>query len=155
MPPTEQLIEFFSNHSLLVAALFGSFMLLVFSEIHRRARASTDVAPLDAVRLMNAEATVIDVRGKDAFDRGHLVNAKNIPMDAISPDNDKLKSLSDQPLIMACDTGMTAHKAAMVLRRAGFSNVLTLKGGLTAWQQENLPLVSSGNAKRKSKKGKG
>jgi rhodanese-related sulfurtransferase len=44
--------------------------------------------------------------------------------------------------LLVCDSG--ARSAALVaqLRKQGLENVFSLKGGLAAWQQENLPVVS-------------
>jgi hypothetical protein len=44
-------------------------------------------------------------------------------------------------------------KAASILRKASFSRVVNLKGGLAAWERESLPLERQ--AKKSGKKGKG
>ena len=49
-----------------------------------------------------------------------------------------------------CDAGITSNKAANSLRNSGFESVYNLKGGMTAWSQAGLPVVSG--KKTKSKK---
>ncbi|NIO39799.1 MAG: rhodanese-like domain-containing protein, partial [Burkholderiales bacterium] len=62
-----------------MTALLFSFFLLVFTELRRKAQGITNVEPQDAVKLINADAVVLDLRSGEAFARGHIVNAKNIP----------------------------------------------------------------------------
>jgi rhodanese-related sulfurtransferase len=48
---------------------------------------------------------------------------------------------------------MTSGSAVRTLRANGFTKVVNLRGGLGAWQQENLPLVRSGAERKESRKG--
>jgi rhodanese-related sulfurtransferase len=77
----DRYLEFAANHTLLVAALLFSFFLLVFTELKRKASGAVNVEPQDAVRLINNDAIVLDLRSPEAFAKGHIVNAKNIPLD--------------------------------------------------------------------------
>ena len=92
----QQTIEFASNHPLLVSALLASYFLLVFSELRRKSRGLTHIEPLDAVKLINADAVVIDLRSADAFARGHIVNARNIPLDELDANQDKITRFGSQ-----------------------------------------------------------
>ena len=146
----QQYIEFSTNHPILVSALLISFFLLVFSELRRKARGVTSVEPQDAVGLINADATVVDLRSAEAYSRGHIVNAKNIPLDELEANREKLIKLGDKPIIAVCDSGLSSNKAVDMLRKAGLESVYNLKGGITAWTQANLPLVTG--KKTKSRK---
>jgi rhodanese-related sulfurtransferase len=145
----EQYLEFSANHPVLVSALLVSFFVLVFFELRRKAAGITNVEPQDAVGLINADATVLDVRSAEAFSRGHIVNAKNIPLDELEASSEKLDKLGDKPIIAVCDSGMTSNRAVSMLRKAGKESVYNLKGGITAWTQANLPLVTGKKTKRK------
>ncbi len=143
-------LEFASNHWILVTALTFSLFLLVFSELRRKAGAITSVEPQAAVSLINADAVVIDLRNPEAFARGHIVNAKNIPFDELDASQEKLSKMKSKSILAVCDAGMTANKAVDTLRKSGMESVYGLKGGITAWTTANLPLVT--NKKTKSKK---
>jgi rhodanese-related sulfurtransferase len=143
-------LEFAANHTLLVTALLFSFFLLVFTEIRRQAQGITNVEPQAAVKLINADAVVIDLRSSEAFARGHIVNAKNIPADELTGNEKKYKKYKSRPILAVCDAGITSAKAVDTLRKAGLENVYGLKGGINAWTQANLPLVAA--KKTKSKK---
>lgn len=135
-------LQFASNHPLLVGALLVSFFVLVFSELRRKSRGLTSVEPQTAVGLINADAVVIDLRSAEAFARGHIVNAKNIPFDELDANMEKITKLATKPILTVCDAGMTSARAVDALKKAGIESVYGLKGGIAAWTQANLPLVT-------------
>lgn len=138
----ERILEFAGNHTLLVFALVTSFLLVLFSEIRRKAGALSTVEATAAVKLINNDAEVIDLRSAEAFGRGHIVNARNVPADELEARLDKLARFKTRPLVVVCDAGMTSTKAANTLRNAGFESVYGLKGGMTGWNQAGLPVVT-------------
>lgn len=142
-------LEFAANHTLLVTALLFSFFLVIFTELRRQASGMTNVEPQAAVKLINADAVVLDVRSADAFALGHIVNAKNIPFDELEANEDKIEKYKSKPIIAVCNAGVTSTKVVKSLRKSGAENVYGLKGGIAAWTQANLPLVTSKKTKRK------
>ncbi len=142
-------LEFAANHTLLVTALLFSFFLLIFTELRRQATGTTNVEPQAAVKLINADAVVLDLRSADSFALGHIVNAKNIPFDELEANQDKIDKLKSRPILAVCNAGVTSTRAVKSLRKAGVENVYGLKGGITAWTQANLPLVTTKKTKRK------
>ena len=146
----DRILEFTSNNTLLVSALMFSFFLLVFTELRRKAAGMVNVPPQDAVKLINADASVLDVRSAEAYARGHIVNARNIPFDELQDDNKKLKNLKSKPVVAVCDAGMTSNKAIDALKKMGFESVYGIKGGMNAWTQAGLPVVTGKKTKGKS-----
>ena len=146
----EQYLEFIGNHTLLVGGLVFTFFLLLFTELKRKALGVHSVEPQDAVRLINNDAVVIDLRSAEAFARGHIVNAKNIPFDELSARGDALDKYKSKPIVAVCDAGTTSGKAIQLLQKAGVKDVYGLRGGIAAWSQANLPLVTSKKTKKKS-----
>ena len=143
-------LEFAGNHPLLVGALAFSFFVLVFTELQRKARGLTNIEPQDAVKLINSDAVVIDLRNAEAFARGHIVNAKNIPFDELQANKDKIAKYAKKAIVAVCDGGMTSGKVVESMRKSGIENVYGLKGGISAWTQANLPLVTAKKTKSKS-----
>ena len=143
-------MEFAGNHTLLVFALVTSFMLVIFTELRRKATGMMAVQPTDAVKLINNDAVVLDMRSAESFSRGHIVGARNVPMDELTGHLDKLARFKSKPVVAVCDAGITSSKAVNTLRNAGFESVYNLKGGMNAWGQAGLPVVSG--KKTKSKK---
>ena len=146
----DRYIEFASNHALLTMGLLLSFFLLVFTELQRKARSMTSVEPPDAVKLINADAIVVDLRSAEAFAKGHIVNAKNIPLDEFEANSAKLENLKDKSVIAVCDAGTSTARADDRLRKSGMDTVYGLKGGMNAWSQAGLPVVSGKKSRKKS-----
>ena len=145
----ETYLEFAANHPILVSGLLFSFFLLIFSELRRKAQGVTNVVPQAAVDLINNDAIVIDVRSAESFSRGHIVNARNIPMDELDANKDKLAKIGSKAILAVCDAGITSNRAVSSLRKAGFESVYGLKGGIAGWTQANLPLVTGKKTKGK------
>ncbi|MDH4108949.1 MAG: rhodanese-like domain-containing protein [Gammaproteobacteria bacterium] len=139
----EQFFEFAGNHVVLVSALLLSFFLVVFTELRRKAMGVSNIEPQEAVRLINGDAVVLDLRSAEAFSRGHIVNAKNLPYDEIGSDQEKLERFKGKPIVAVCDAGITSAKLVATLRKAGMENVYSLRGGVNAWTQQSLPLVTA------------
>ena len=135
-------LEFAANHPVLVTALLFSFFMLIFSELRRKAQGITNVDPQAAVELINNEAIVIDLRSAESFARGHIVNARNIPLSDLDANREKIRDLGPKPILAVCDAGISSNRAVDTLRKAGFDSVYGLKGGITGWTQANLPLVT-------------
>ncbi len=142
-------LAFAANHTLLVTALLFSFFLVIFTELRRQATGMTNVEPQAAVKLINADAVVLDLRSADSFALGHIVNARNIPFDELEANKDKIEKYKSRPIIAVCNAGATSTKVVNSLRKSGAENVYGLKGGISAWTQANLPLVTAKKTKRK------
>ena len=145
----DKFLEFASNNTLLVLALMTSFFLVIFTELRRKAGDVTSVLAGHAVQLINNDAVVLDIRSVESFARGHIVNARNVPFDELEARLDKLENIKGKPLIVVCDAGMTSSKALDTLKKAGFESVYNLKGGMTGWSQDGLPVVSPKKTGRK------
>ena len=72
------------------------------------------------------------------------------PDDELDGHLEKLDRFKNKPVVAVCDAGITSSKAVAGLRNAGFVSVYSLKGGMNAWGQAGLPVVSG--KKTKSKK---
>ena len=116
-----QFLEFAGNHTLLVGALFLSFFAVVFSELRRKSMGVSNVEPQDAVRLINAEATVLDIRSPETYARGHIVNAKNIPLADLDANLDKIKKYKSISKISATPCIMLS---AILLKKPALSRCL-------------------------------
>jgi len=125
----------------LVAALISGGMLL-WPALTQGARGS-QVDTTEAVRLMNREkAVLIDVREAEEFATGHVAGSRNIPLAALDGSK-SLPSNKTLPVVLVCQTGARAGRAAGILRKLGYENIQSLAGGLKAWREANLPVTKS------------
>jgi len=148
----DRLLEFAGNNTLLVFALVASFLLVIFTELRRKASGMLAVVPTEAVKLINNDAMVLDLRSAESFSRGHIAGARNVPMDELDGHMEKLAKFRSKPVVAVCDAGITSSKAVNALRNSGFDSVYNLKGGMNAWGQAGLPVVSGKKTRSKTKK---
>jgi rhodanese-related sulfurtransferase len=139
----ERLIQYIGNHPVLVGAAVLVAIVAIVMELRARATGFMAVGPQDAIRLMNQNALVLDLRPAEAFAAGHLAGARNLPPDQLPQAGDTLKKYKEKPVIVYCDTGTQSGPAARKLAEQGFTKAVNLRGGLTAWRAENLPLAKS------------
>ena len=148
----DKILEFTSNNMLLVLALMISFFVVVFTELRRKASGLVNIEAAEVVKLVNNDALVIDLRGTEAFSRGHIVSAKNIPSDELDTKLNQLQRFKSKPIVAVCEAGATSTKAIDTLRAAGFESVYGLKGGMAGWSQAGLPVVTGKKTKAKKAK---
>ena len=136
---TAQLVEFVTNHWPLFLALVVVLALLGYN-LSVGEKGAVD--PAAATDLINhKDAVVIDVRPAADFAKGHIINAQNIPMNGFKNQIGALQKYKDAPLVVTCRSGSQSSLASGLLRKAGFTQVYNLRGGVLAWQNANLPLT--------------
>jgi len=152
----DRFLEFAGNHPVLVSLLMVSFLVAIFSELRRKASGLINIEATDAVKLINNDALVIDIRSAESFGRGHIVNARHIPADELDTKTSQLEQYKNRPIVTVCDSGVTSTRAVASLRQRGFESVYGLKGGMAGWTQAGLPVVTGKKTQSKSAgKGKG
>jgi rhodanese-related sulfurtransferase len=137
----QDIIEFTNQNALLVSGLVASGLAVIFYELRTKARNIGSLSTALAVRAINNGSAVIDVRPAEQFATGHIVDARNIPADSLADSKDKFTA-HKHGTVLVCDNGQRSAECAAMLRKQGIDNVFSLKGGVMAWQQENLPIVS-------------
>ncbi|WP_319522767.1 rhodanese-like domain-containing protein [uncultured Desulfosarcina sp.] len=94
-----------------------------------------------ARRLEKSGLRVIDVRTPAEWNGGRIKWAEHFPLSDILdkriPDAGK-----DEELVLQCGSGYRSNIAASILRQAGYNQVKSLAGGIFAWSNAGLPVVS-------------
>ncbi len=132
------LIQFATDHYILVAIFFILLVLLLINEI-RRGGQSLSNGQLTA--LVNADkALVIDIRPAKEYSAGHIVGAVNIPQDKLANRMAELDKHKEKTLIVVDAMGQQSGSICRDLLKAGY-NAAKLSGGVSSWKADNLPLV--------------
>jgi rhodanese-related sulfurtransferase len=100
-----------------------------------------EITPVEVQqRLAQGERLyLLDVREREEYAEAHIPDSVLIPLGQLSR---KLSSIpKDSTIIAICRSGNRSGVAADLLRRAGYSTVLNLRGGIIAWARAGLPLV--------------
>lgn len=106
------------------------------------------VRELHQVLQDNASQNVIDVRTPVEFAEVHVAAAKNVPLDALQPDQlyETHRLSIEKPVYILCRSGQRATRAAEHLAKSGFPNSIVVEGGTLAWIDAGLP-VNRGKTK--------
>ena len=93
-----------------------------------------------AVQLINREkAVVIDVCGAAEYAAGHVVGAKNVPLNELEARLPAVVKNKALPLVIVCASGGRAQQAAAMAQKLGYANAQVLSGGMRAWAAAGLP----------------
>ncbi len=137
----EKIPEFIANHLFLVSLLVAISSLL-FWNIFFSAMGASQIVPAEVTRLINHEdAALLDVRGAEDFERGHIINAVNIDVATLGDREKELDKYKDKTVVICCAQGPESIRVARSLKMKGFEKLYSLKGGISAWQNANLPLT--------------
>ena len=79
--------------------------------------------------MVSKGAVLIDVRSPQEFKEGHLPGAINIPEYEIRRIRNEVPKLNQQ-IILYCQYGGRSRDAYNMLRKMGYTNIYSLKGGL-------------------------
>jgi rhodanese-related sulfurtransferase len=133
------------NHWLVAATVLVLVLVIVF-EFRARTESFSAISPQDAIRLMNRGALVIDLRAAEQYAEGHLAGARRMDGEQILKAGETLKKSQQKPLIVYDESGSLGAAAARQLKAQGFTQAFNLRGGLTAWRSDNLPLEKGSRA---------
>ena len=90
------------------------------------------------IELIDAGATLIDVRRPFEYEGGHLEDAINIEMNELTARSAEVPR--NHPVVFTCRTGNRSGMAADAFREAGW-DAHNLEGGLEQWVASGRPLV--------------
>jgi rhodanese-related sulfurtransferase len=101
--------------------------------------------------LKTDSSILIDVREPFEFKGNRIKNAVNIPASGdLEQTADTLNK--ELTLFLYCTSGFRSANAAKKLYDKGFRKLVSLKGGITAWRKDRMPVVK-GRVKRKMSSG--
>jgi len=96
-------------------------------------------AEFEALRK-STNAVVLDVRTPAEFADGHLPGAKLVDLRSAAF-ADQVAGLDKSKLYLVhCAGGVRSAKACIKMTSLGFTNLVNLEGGLSAWQEAGKPV---------------
>lgn len=136
------LSDFLSQNLMLVALFFVSGSMLLWPTFAKLLGAGgKELGTLETTRLMNSgTALVLDIRDNAEFSNGRIPKSKNIPLAEIASRHAEISKFKDKPVIVTCGANNRSPAAIRALKANGFTDVYSLQGGFSAWQQASLPV---------------
>lgn len=133
--------EFVVQNLWLVALFVASGFMLIWPELSKLIGGPNEIGTLEATRLMNQGSTlVLDVGDEKDYAAGHLPRARHIPARDLGSRLEEISRYKEKAVIVSARANAQATAAVRALKRAGFTTVYQLKGGIAAWQQASLPV---------------
>ena len=104
------------------------------------------LSPREALRVLGKGTVLLDLRSDELME----MKAFEVPATIHVPHRDLASHLArlplDRPLLLADSSGVFTKAAAQVLLEHGFEQVACLNGGMLAWDQEGLPVLTDPEA---------
>lgn len=99
-----------------------------------------EISTTEAVKLLDGDAVLLDVREQHEWDAGHAPQAHHLAMSELAG------RISEVPagvtVVCVCHAGSRSAAVSQALNRAGF-NAVNLTGGMIAWGAAGLPVVDA------------
>ena len=114
-----------------------------FEKLCEDARSRVREITVDEVkRKLDAGETfrLIDVREDHEWGQGHAAGAEHLGRGIIERDIEKTAPDKEAEIVLYCGGGFRSALAADNLQNMGYTNVLSMAGGIKAWREANFPM---------------
>jgi rhodanese-related sulfurtransferase len=83
--------------------------------------------------------TLVDTREESEFAAGHVPGALHLSKGVIERDIEKKIPDKSAPLVLYCGGGFRSALAADNLQKMGYTNVISMDGGMRGWREKKYP----------------
>ncbi len=98
-----------------------------------------EISVAQASQLRDQNAFILDVREPSEWTQFHIPGATLIPLGQLP--NRISEVPKDRQVVVVCRTGHRSAQGRDILKGAGFTNVTSMAGGVTACQAQGLPIA--------------
>ncbi len=85
---------------------------------------------------------LVDVREESEYAKDHLPGAIHLGKGVIERDIEERVPELGTPIVLYCGGGYRSALAADNLQKMGYTNVLSMDGGIRGWREKRFPLTS-------------
>ena len=86
---------------------------------------------------------LVDVREESEFIKDHLPGAIHLGKGIIERDIESRVPDLNTPMVLYCGGGFRSAMAADNLQKMGYTNVLSMDGGVRGWREKNFPMTKT------------
>lgn len=83
---------------------------------------------------------LVDVREDREYEADHIPGAVHLGKGIIERDIEAKYPALDTPLVLYCGGGFRSALAADNLQKMGYTNVISMDGGIRGWREKSYPL---------------
>jgi rhodanese-related sulfurtransferase len=121
-----------------VALALLVFLIATFSSGANNGNLPSAISAAEVYQKYSEGVFLLDVRRQDEWDQYHVTNTTLITLDDLP---NRLNELPrDQEIVVICHSGNRSGQGRDILLDAGFTQVTSMEGGLTAWNNAGYPL---------------
>ena len=116
-----------------------------FLEIVNDARTRVKECTVDDVKAMldkGEKFVLVDVREESEFAKDHLPGAIHLGKGVIERDVEAKVADADAKIVLYCGGGFRSALAADNLQKMGYTNVISMDGGIRVWREKHYPLTT-------------
>jgi rhodanese-related sulfurtransferase len=117
-----------------------------FLQIVNDARARVKEVTVDDVKVMldrGEKFLLVDVREESEFAKDHLPGAIHLGKGVIERDIEQRVPDTGAKLVLYCGGGFRSALAADNLQKMGYTNVISMDGGIRVWREKQYPLTTA------------
>jgi rhodanese-related sulfurtransferase len=114
--------------------------LKIVDEARSRIR-ETDVDKVKARMDRGDKFLLVDVREESEFAKDHLPGAVHLGKGVIERDIEARVPDLNAEMVLYCGGGFRSALAADNLQKMGYTQVISMDGGIRAWREKEYPLV--------------
>lgn len=140
----QEILEFARQNAFMSGLWVVLLIALIVTAIRSKSSPIKELNNQQATVKVNREnGLFVDIRSEDDFKKAHIHGAKSLPAAQIKQNKvSSIEKYKEAPIVVVCQTGNTARGAANQLKQQGFEQVAVLSGGMSAWRNDKLPVVS-------------
>jgi rhodanese-related sulfurtransferase len=115
-----------------------------FLEIVENARQRIHETNVDEVKAKldrGEKFLLVDVREESEYAKDHLPGATHLGKGIIERDIEERVPDPKTPIVLYCGGGYRSALAADNLQKMGYTNVLSMDGGIRGWREKGYPLT--------------
>ncbi len=114
--------------------------LKIVDDARSRVR-ETDVDTIQSRIDRGDKFLLVDVREESEFAKDHLPGAIHLGKGVIERDIEARVPDLNTEIVLYCGGGFRSALAADNLQKMGYTNVISMDGGIRGWREKNYPLV--------------
>jgi adenylyltransferase/sulfurtransferase len=118
-----------------------------YSELVEQARAEVDEISVgqahEMLRESGEQVQLVDIRSREHMALGYIKGAALIPADELEMTVYHLLPDKSKPVLLYCESGHRSLFTALTLKEMGYTRVLAMAGGMTAWREAGYHIESN------------
>ena len=116
--------------------------LQIVNDAKKRIR-ETDTDEVKAMLDRGEKFVLVDVREESEYAKDHLPGAVHLGKGVIERDIENRVPELNTPMVLYCGGGFRSALAADNLQKMGYTNVLSMDGGIREWREKGFPLTKA------------